>query len=163
MQESDKYKIVVNEYHTFDVTEKDLTDMDMLSVGEKDFHVIKDHISYNLKIKAFDLEAKQVTVEVNGTDYEVQINNQYDELVSKLGLTVASAQVEKDIKAPMPGLVLDVKVKIGDTVNEGDGLLILEAMKMENVIKSSGEGVVKSIHIKKGKTVDKGELLIEME
>ena len=52
---------------------------------------------------------------------------------------------------------------MGQEVEKGDALLILEAMKMENVIKSVGEGIVKAIHIDQGKAVEKGQLLIEME
>jgi len=69
----------------------------------------------------------------------------------------------KNIKAPMPGLVLDVLVESGQTITKGDQLLILEAMKMENVLKAAGDGVVKSIEIKKGNTVEKGQILVEME
>jgi biotin carboxyl carrier protein len=84
-------------------------------------------------------------------------------LVKKLGLSVAAGQKVKEIKAPMPGLVLDVMAKIGQTVQKGDGLLILEAMKMENVIKAQGDGVVKLVQIEKGQTVEKGAILVEME
>ena len=63
----------------------------------------------------------------------------------------------------MPGLVLDVKLNVGDSVEKGDSILILEAMKMENVLKSPAEGVVKSIHINKGDAVEKNQLLISFE
>ena len=77
----------------------------------------------------------------------------------KVGVT----QKVGDIKAPMPGLVIEVAVEIGQTVTKGDKVLILEAMKMENVIKAAGDGVVKAIHTTKGQPVEKGQLLIEME
>ena len=63
----------------------------------------------------------------------------------------------------MPGLVLDIPVEVGQEVEKGEGVLILEAMKMENVIKSAGVGTIKAIHIKQGEAVEKGQLLIEME
>ena len=63
----------------------------------------------------------------------------------------------------MPGLVLDVMVAEGDTVEAGTPLLILEAMKMENVLKSEGDGTIKSIKITKGEAVEKRQLLIEIE
>ena len=80
-----------------------------------------------------------------------------------MGLTLAAAQVINDSKAPMPGLILDVQVKEGDEVKEGDYLLVLEAMKMENTLTAPRDGVVKSITVSKGQTVDKNRLLIEME
>jgi len=77
------------------------------------------------------------------------------------------------IKAPMPGLIVDLKIQVGDNVKQGDAVLILEAMKMENIlkspgegvvknlIKSPGEGVVKNLNVKKGDSVEKGQVLIE--
>jgi len=63
----------------------------------------------------------------------------------------------------MPGFILDINIKEGQEVKEGDTLLILEAMKMENAITSPNKGVVKSVNIKKGETVEKGQLMIELQ
>ncbi|MDX1317201.1 MAG: acetyl-CoA carboxylase biotin carboxyl carrier protein subunit, partial [Xanthomarina gelatinilytica] len=68
-----------------------------------------------------------------------------------------------EIKAPMPGLILDIHVKEGQEVKEDDALLILEAMKMENVLTSPRDGIIKSISVSKNDTVDKNQLLIEFE
>jgi biotin carboxyl carrier protein len=67
------------------------------------------------------------------------------------------------LKAPMPGLVLKVLVTEGQAVKKGDGLLILEAMKMENIIKASSDGMVKKIHIEEKNIVDKNQKMIEFE
>jgi biotin carboxyl carrier protein len=67
------------------------------------------------------------------------------------------------LKAPMPGLVIEYFVKEGDEVQAGDKLMILEAMKMENVIKATGEGKIKKLVVTKGNTVEKNQLLIEFE
>jgi biotin carboxyl carrier protein len=63
----------------------------------------------------------------------------------------------------MPGLILDINVKIGQKVKEDDPLLILEAMKMENVLTSPRDGIIKSISVSKGDAVNKNQLLIEFE
>jgi biotin carboxyl carrier protein len=68
-----------------------------------------------------------------------------------------------EIKAPMPGLVLDIIAEVGQEVNEGDNILILEAMKMENNIKSPTTGVIKEIKCEKGAAVEKNEVLILFE
>jgi len=66
------------------------------------------------------------------------------------------------VNAPMPGNILDVKVKPGDSVKAGDTLLILEAMKMENEISAPQDGTITSIDVRKGDVVDSGALLCTM-
>ena len=66
------------------------------------------------------------------------------------------------VKAPMPGNILDVKVKAGDSVKAGDTLLILEAMKMENEILAPQDGTVASVNVNKGDTVNSGDVLVSM-
>lgn len=64
------------------------------------------------------------------------------------------------VDAPLPGLVLDVKVSAGDVVTEGQILVILEAMKMENEIVASQDGVVESVNVAKGDNVSSGDVLV---
>ena len=66
------------------------------------------------------------------------------------------------MNAPMPGNILDVKVKPGDSVKAGDVLLILEAMKMENEISAPQDGTVASVNVRKGDVVNSGDLLCTM-
>ena len=80
-----------------------------------------------------------------------------------MGFAVGKAKKINEIKSPMPGLIFEVAVSIGQEVKEDDSLLVLEAMKMENNLTSPTDGIVKAIHIKKGDAVDKGTLLIEFE
>jgi len=125
--------------------------------------VLKGHQSFRAEIINTDFQNKTFMIKVNGSVHEVKLADQFDQLVKKLGLSVVTNKKVNDIKAPMPGLVLEVSVELGQEVQKGDGLLILEAMKMENVIKSPGDGVVKAIHADNGTAVDKGQLLIELE
>ena len=67
------------------------------------------------------------------------------------------------VKAPMPGTILDVKVKPGDEVKRGDVLAILEAMKMENEIMADQDGTIVSVNVNKGDSVDTGDILVTME
>ena len=80
-----------------------------------------------------------------------------------MGFSTGSTKNVDAIHAPMPGLILEINVSIGQTVKEEDPLLILEAMKMENVIASPRTGTIKSISINKGEAVEKKQLLIEFE
>ena len=146
--------------------ELNATDLDIVAIdqnGNGEFHILKNQKSYRAKVLSADHSTKTFVLEINNTPYQVQIADQYDQLVKKLGLGTSGQQQANDIKAPMPGLVLEVSVEVGQSVEVGDALVILEAMKMENVIKSVGTGVIKSIQVEKGAAVEKGQLLIEME
>ena len=74
----------------------------------------------------------------------------------------AGAAGAVSVKAPMPGNILDVKVKAGDSVKAGDVLAILEAMKMENEIVAPQDGTVASVNVNKGDTVNSGDVLVSM-
>lgn len=154
------YRATVNNGYTFEGITGEL---DIIPTSEGRFHIIQGHKSYNAEILTTDFNAKSFELKINGVIYNVVLEDEYDQLVKQLGLSVVSQQVVKDIHAPMPGLVLEVSTQAGAEVSEGAPLLILEAMKMENVIKSMGDGVVKAIHVSKGQAVEKGQLLLEME
>jgi len=72
---------------------------------------------------------------------------------------VASASA---IAAPLPGLILKIHVKPGDTVKAGQHLVVMEAMKMENEVQAPADGTVKSVMVKEGDSVNEGDILIEM-
>jgi len=69
----------------------------------------------------------------------------------------------REIKASMPGKVIDVLVAVGDTIEARQGLLVIEAMKMENEIKSHGAGHVKEVRVKPGQAVEAGEILLVLD
>lgn len=76
----------------------------------------------------------------------------------------APANVEgTKVTAPMPGTILDIKVKVGDEVSEGQVLLILEAMKMENDIPATATGKVAAINVNKGDTVNSNDVLVVIQ
>lgn len=158
-----KFKVVVNGDMEFRFTKEQIEKLDLQKISTSAFHVLREHRSYKAELQKTDFNNKAYTVKINSHPYEVKIFNELDLLIEDMGLTLAAAQVINDIKAPMPGLILDVQVKEGDEVKEGDYLLVLEAMKMENTLTAPRDGVVKSITVSKGQTVDKNQLLIEME
>lgn len=137
--------------------------LDMIPVGPGKVHIIHNNVSYQAQILDTDFESKTFRFKINGSFFTVQLADQFDQLVNRLGLHTQAALLVKDIKAPMPGMVLEVNVSPGQEVEKDTPLLILEAMKMENVIKAPGDGIVKKIHIQKGNPVEKNQLMIEME
>jgi biotin carboxyl carrier protein len=116
---------------------------------------------YEALLLKYDEERKTVTLKINGNKYAVELKDQYDELLEKLGMDSSSEKKVNKVKAPMPGLVLDICVAEGAEVKKGDALLVLEAMKMENILKSPGDGTVMKILVKKGTAVEKNQVLIE--
>jgi biotin carboxyl carrier protein len=156
------YKINVDD-QVFELNRADVQDLNMIENGNQTLHLLQDNQSYHISVIDTDFDNKKLTLEINGNPYEISIEDEYDQLVKEMGLSAGGAQKLTNIKAPMPGLILDILVEPGQAIEKGTQLLILEAMKMENVLKSEGEGIVKSIEIKKGAAVDKGQILIEME
>ncbi len=140
--------------------------------------------SYNLKIngndyavEVKDLEDNVASVVVNGVDYSVQVEGMASKpkvkrpQVAAVPAAASSAPVAAaapaaaggaagSINSPLPGVILDVFVKEGDSVTVGQKLMVLEAMKMENNIESDRAGVVKSMPARKGDSVLEGDVLI---
>jgi biotin carboxyl carrier protein len=141
----------------------DNTDIKIISQEGNVIRLLYNNKSYQLLVKRFDPEKKEAKINVDGYDFEVKVKEPLDHLINELGFLKASKHSVKEIKSPMPGLVVNIFVEIGQTVNEGDKLLSLEAMKMENILKAPGDGIIKSILINKGNSVDKNQVLIAFE
>ena len=110
---------------------------------------------------------KYYNITVNGVAYSVSV----EETAAGAAPVAAPAAAPKAaagaagavaVKAPMPGNILDVKVKAGASVKAGDVLVILEAMKMENEIVAPQDGTVASVNVNKGDTVNSGDVLVSM-
>lgn len=165
------YQIKVNDKYDFPVHEEDgklqlngqpvSWDVSEDDNGELSILWNKEH--YKATIRAIDRKAKTMEVKVNNNIYHLQIKDEFDLLLEKMGMHRGAGTQLNELKSPMPGLVLEINVNVGQAVEKGDPLLILEAMKMENVLKSPGQGTVKAIPIKAGDAVEKNQLLIEFE
>ena len=159
----------MNEYtiksgeNTFELNVKDLTKLDAIEQESGHFHALQNHQAYQIEVIPSGTSPKEMIVIVNGNKYPIEIADQYDQLINEMGLSAGKSQKLQSIKAPMPGLILEILVAAGETIEKGTPIVILEAMKMENTLKSEGGGVVKSIEVKAGNAVDKGQILIEME
>ena len=157
------YKIKVNTSNTYEVSEEDIETLDVVETSHKNYHILQDNTSIKAFIESSDFNKKSYRIKVNNNSYDVEINDALDQQIEALGFEIGASKKVDDIKAPMPGLILEINVEVGTDVKENDPLLILEAMKMENVINSPRDGVIKSISVAQGETVDKNSLLIEFE
>ncbi|GLB50078.1 biotin/lipoyl-containing protein [Neptunitalea lumnitzerae] len=160
---SSTFNTKVNGSLEFTFSEEEATSLDTVITKPNAYHLLVNNTSYHIEISSADFLLKNYNVKVNNTTYEVAISDDLDKLISEMGFSIGGAKHVNDIKAPMPGLILDINIKEGQEVKEDDPLLVLEAMKMENVISSPRDGVIKSIVISQGQAVDKNALLIEFE
>lgn len=135
--------------------------LDTVQLSPRLFHLLHDNKGYQVEVVKHDTESKTVTVKVNNTIYNLELKDRFDLLLEKMGMNNAASGKLNVVKAPMPGLILDLRIQAGDQVKAGDPLLVLEAMKMENVLKAPGEGTVKELKVKKGDSVEKGQVLIQ--
>ncbi len=141
----------------------------------KDFKFRINGSEYSVNIN--NVEGNIADLEVNGTPYKVEIDKELKQ-VKTPKLVRAAAVPSTDahpsvartqspgvatagaIKSPLPGVVLELFVKVGDQVKMGQRLLLLEAMKMENNIDSDKEGTIREIKVDKGSSVLEGDVLI---
>ena len=160
---SDKYKVKVNDGLEFKVSSKDVLTLDAVKDSDNNYHILQNNKPFRAKLTSSNFNQKAYTVSVNNNTYTVQISDDLDTRIQEMGFSISLTKHINSIKAPMPGLILDINVRIGQQINENDPLLVLEAMKMENVICSPREGIIKSISANKGDAVEKNQLLIEFE
>lgn len=137
-----------------------LKDWDITKIDDHTFHLLRNHVSYTIEIIRMDISLKTLTLKLNNKLFEIVIKDRFDLLLEKLGMNAVAAATVGDIKAPMPGLILEILVKTGDSIKKGDALLVLEAMKMENVLKSPGEGEIKDVLVEVGSSVEKNQTMI---
>lgn len=156
---SDKKHTIKVDGHKVEVTASDLENMDVVHRSGK-YHILNDDQSHTARLVSKN--GKHLQVMLDDVTYDVKISDSVDTLVEQMGMDKVIAPAFNNVKAPMPGLVLDILVEPGQAFAEGEPLLILEAMKMENVLKAAGNGTVKEIMKTKGDTVEKGQVIIEM-
>jgi len=130
--------------------------VEFLNTRKTGFVLMIDNKPYTVRLEADD------QVMVNGERFEVHV---FDEQVQKLLKASPDSFMLKEltIKAPMPGLVLEVLVSEGDKISRGQGLFVIEAMKMQNEMKAPRDGIIKQILVNKGQIVNSHDRLIIIE
>lgn len=133
---------------------------------------------YNVEINS--VEGSNASVTVNGTAYQVELENaQAAPAVAPVSAAPAAAQAApppvqaapaaskpaasgagKAVTSPLPGVIIGIKVNVGDTVKAGQEVAVLEAMKMENSIEATHDGTVTAIHVAKGDSVLEGAAVV---
>lgn len=159
----EKYQIIIDDVYQFEISSKDLEDLDIVEKAQDSYHILRNDSSYNVEICTENFNRKTYKVKVNNKYFNVLINNELDMLIQEMGFEIGSGAQVSQIDAPMPGTVLKINITEGQEVEEDEPLLILEAMKMENVLSSPRNGKIKSIEVKEGEAVNKKQILILFE
>ena len=134
---------------------------DVANLGEGRFHVLHEGRSFNAEVVSVDSATKNIVLKINGQRIELAAKDRFDLLLERLGMSNAAAAKVNELKAPMPGLIVDIRVVPGQVVLKGDPLLVLEAMKMENILKAPADGTIGSLKVNLRDNVQKGQVLVQ--
>lgn len=164
-----EFKVTVNEKefdidlksnHSAYVNETEYT-IDLHRIGINQYSIIMNNQVFEINLKRDGLN--QFEAECSHSNFTITVEDEKDQLLKRFNQLSEATHKIISIAAPMPGLVLKVEVEVGQQVNPGTGLIILEAMKMENEIRSIVSGVVKEIKVQEKTPVEKGEILLILE
>jgi biotin carboxyl carrier protein len=140
-----------------------LIDADNITLNDSEVNnqmILDNNKSKLVSVKGVDHELKRYQIQIDGRIYHVQISDEVDQQILTMNLKSKRSNQLKELRAPMPGLVRQVNVQVGDQVDAGDSLFILEAMKMENLLKSPVNGKVSDVFVKPGESVEKNQILL---
>ncbi len=141
-----------------DETDASAADLIVKRLDETSFHVLSQNQSVILRVEPNGEGA--VRVASRGSESIALIQTRQEKLLERYGAATLKKGRDGNVKAPMPGLVLRILVEEGQEVRAGEGLVVLEAMKMENELVSPIDGVVKSVNATVGEPVEKSALLV---
>ncbi|GAB2456732.1 acetyl-CoA carboxylase biotin carboxyl carrier protein subunit [Hymenobacter qilianensis] len=134
---------------------------DVVPLGAGRYHILYEGRSYSAELITIDYAAKALQLKLNNRIVDLQAKDRFDLLLDKLGMSNAATSKVHELKAPMPGLIVDIRVETGQTVQKGDPLLVLEAMKMENILKAPSDVTIGAIKINLRDNVQKGQVLVQ--
>jgi len=157
------YKASVRDNFELNLDSEDVKSLDIIQLDDGRYHLNLRGKLYNIELLDFEPENKIYYLKVNGHKVQVDVDDKYELLVREMGMDKVNQHQQNKVNAPMPGMVSSIPVAVGDAVEAGTPLLILEAMKMENVLKATSAGIIKRIHVKAGQAVEKNTLLVELE
>jgi biotin carboxyl carrier protein len=155
-----------------------MKDGNTILIGDENFEFEYKFISENVMILRIDNKNHIVKLEndpdeeLKGTEFDVDIKSgitkvlcksELDVLMEKFSKSRGDVKIKTDITSPMPGAIVKINVKEGQTVKKGEVFLVLEAMKMENELKASSDCKIQKIFVEEKKSVEKGQLLMKLE
>ena len=158
-------KGVLNGEFQSNLSKDKLNEFEVLEINHEKKEIIlqKGSQKFQCKILKKNNKDQSFVIKINGNISTIRIVKSVEKTIEKLGINKKSQQNINILKAPMPGLILKLMVKVGDQIKKGEALIILEAMKMENILSSPVDGIIKEIKVKPQQTVEKNNVLINFE
>ena len=153
---------MVNLIQTISLDSKKL-DFEITDLGKQVYKIKSDKKEEIIEVLAVDIHTKTMKIRHNHSIHDLVFKNELDLVLDKMGIKRAVESSSSDIKAPMPGKVIDIVVNEGDSVLKGAPILILEAMKMENVLKAENDCKIKKVLVTSSESVEKNQILVELE
>jgi biotin carboxyl carrier protein len=155
--------IIENQEFLLKDLEKLKEQLSIVKIEENHWHMLYQNQSISLKLIAKNMEDQTAEWRINGKTVFSKYQSELEVLLQSMGLNNQSQKKIKELKSPMPGLIKKIIVNIGDQVQKGEPLLVLEAMKMENILKSPADVKISQIKINEGNTVEKNQVLLIFE
>ncbi len=134
-------------------------EVDFRALGPSMYSILAENVSHELTIEERD---EEIEVLMRGRLYSNRVMDERALLMAQRSGGLGNDTGEVNIKAPMPGLIVAVKVEQGQTVKAGDTVVILESMKMQNELKTSRDGTVGSVNVQPGQTVEQNKVLVSI-
>ncbi len=134
---------------------------DLIHLEGQNYILKLNNIFYEVTTNKLDNDIFSVLI--NGSLFEVEVRTSLQEKARELLQQKASAHQKMEVKAPMPGMILKIKKNVSESIEQGETVLILEAMKMENDLRAPRPGVIKEVLVQEGTAVEKGAVLFTIE
>ena len=155
-------KGVINSGIQSELSYENLMDYEVLEINyhKKEIFLLNGLKKYKCEILKENIKNQTYVIKINGHISSIRLMKSVEKTIEKLGINKNFLQNVSVIKAPMPGLILEVMFKVGDKVKKGEPIIVLEAMKMENILTSPVDAIIKEIKVKPQQTVEKNNVLI---
>lgn len=133
--------------------------VDYMKISDSLYSVIIDNASFEVVVELADGDYNVLML---GENYQVNVLDERQQRLARASEGFGVAQGEFNLKSPMPGLIVDVRVQEGQVIDKGHSLIVLESMKMENELKAPRAGTITRIHVRKGESVEQNKVLVTL-
>lgn len=154
-----KYQVICGTSE-FYFTLQELNSFEIRSMNHQNYILTIKNVNYKVELLEVNLKASKIKLRINNIKKWVEIKTKVHQEIKNLGYDNSKIIYTDEIKSPMPGLVIDVLVKNGQSVQKGDHLITLEAMKMENILRAQHDGEIDVVNVSSTDKVEKNQTLI---